>query len=174
MTTQQQPERSPLPAQVVRTSFATEQAVYGVLLVSGMLVVAGPHRASASSMLLTVIVTVVIFWAAHVYAGTVARHGIEHGRVRGIRESFRLAVTHSWGLLASAIIPCSILLIGAIGVIPDWLAIWGAMWACIAVLAMLGYIAFQRRGAPVLIRLLGALTTAAFGVVMALLKAVLH
>ena len=57
----------------MRTTFATEESVYGVILVSGMIVVAGGHGESSWSVFLTVLVTVIVFWAAHVYAGTVAR-----------------------------------------------------------------------------------------------------
>ncbi|WP_350349218.1 hypothetical protein ABIQ69_04645 [Agromyces sp. G08B096] len=161
-------------ARVVRASFATEESVYGVILVAGMIVVAGAHAASSWSVFWTVAVTVVVFWAAHVYAGTVAHHGLDHDRVIGIGESFRAALRRSVGLLASAAIPSLILLAGATRAIDDAAAIWIALWSGVAVLAVLGWIAFQRRGAAWPIRLLGALATAAFGLVMIVLKAFVH
>ena len=121
-------------------------------------------------MFLAVVGTVLIFWAAHVYAGTVAHHGFEDGRIIGIRESLRGALRRSWGLLVSALIPSSILLLGVTQVVPDSTAIWIALWVCVAVLAVLGYIAFARRGARWHIRLLGAMATAGFGILMILLK----
>jgi len=163
-----------IPHQVIRTSFATEQAVYGVILVSGMIVVAGTHDSTSWEVFWTVIITVVVFWMAHVYAGTVAHHGLDHGRVLGIRESFDEALAHSWGLLASALIPSFILLLGATEAVPDYVAIWLALWAGVLVLAVLGYIAFARRGAAWPMRVLGGLTTAAFGLVLMLLKALIH
>lgn len=164
----------PLQRQVIRASFATEQSVYGVILVSGMIVVSATHDSTSWEVFWTVVVTVIVFWLAHVYAGTVAHHGLDQGRVLGIRESFSEAVTHSWGLLASALIPSFILLLGATEAVPDYVAIWMALWAGVLVLAILGYIAFARRGASWPVRVLGALTTAGFGLVMMVLKALVH
>ncbi|HEX5858682.1 MAG TPA: hypothetical protein VFY91_11295 [Microbacterium sp.] len=163
-----------IPPHVIRASFATEQSVYGVILVSGMIVVAGTHDSTSWEVFWTVVITVVVFWLAHVYAGTVAHHGLDQGRLLGLRESFSEAVAHSWGLLASALIPCLILLLGATEAVPDYLAIWFALWAGVLVLAILGYIAFARRGAAWPIRVLGGLTTAAFGLVLMLMKALIH
>ena len=158
----------------MRTTFATEESVYGVILVSGMIVVAGGHGESSWSVFWTVIVTVVVFWAAHVYAGTVARHGLDHERMIGLREAFRISFRRSLGLLASALIPSFILLLGATRAIPDQYAIWAALWAGVAVLAVLGWIAFSRRGSSWPIRIAGALGTASFGIAMIVLKAFIH
>ncbi|MGP3533748.1 hypothetical protein ACTU3I_03060 [Microbacterium sp. RD1] len=163
-----------LPRDIVRTAFASEQAIYGVLLVSGMIVVAGRYGGSSWEVLTTVLATVVVFWAAHVYAGAVAHHGIDEGGVLGIRASLRISVRESWGLLLSALIPCAVLFLGTLQVVPDLLARWAAMWTGVAVLATLGYLAFRRRGASMLIRVLGGITTSLFGVVLVILKAVVH
>lgn len=155
---------------IVRTHFATDEGVYGVILVAGMIVASGSAESTALQVFLQVVGTVLIFWAAHVYAGTVAHHGFEDGRIIGIRESLRAALRRSWGLLVSALIPSSILLLGVTQVVADSTAIWTALWVCVAVLAVLGYIAFARRGARWHIRLLGATATAGFGILMILLK----
>ena len=163
-----------LANQFVRTTFVTEESVYGVILVSGMIIVSGGHGESAWRVFWTVLATVIVFWAAHVYAGTVAHHGLDHDRVVGLGESFRMALRRSLGLLASALIPSAILLLGATRAVPDSYAIWTALWAGVVVLAVLGWIAFARRGAPWPIRLAGSLGTAAFGVAMIVLKAFIH
>ncbi|WP_022889790.1 hypothetical protein [Agromyces italicus] len=160
--------------QLVRTAFVTEESVYGVVLVSGMIVVAGAHGSSSWEVFWIVVITVVVFWAAHVYAGTVARHGLAVDHVMPLRQAFATALRHSLGLLASALLPSSILLLGATRVVPDALTIWLALWVGVVVLAALGFIAYRRRGAPWPMQLLGALTTAAFGLVMIVLKAVIH
>lgn len=163
-----------LPRDLVRASFATEQAVYGVLLVSGMIVVTGRYGSTSWQVLLTVVVTVLVFWSAHVYAGTVARHGSSDDHPVPLRESLRLAVQDSWGLLLSALVPCAILLLGTLRVVPDAAAMWAALWAGIVILGVLGYLAFRRRGSAWWVRVLGAITTAAFGLVLAGLKAFIH
>lgn len=161
-------------SRLVRATFVTEESVYGVILVSGMIVVSGGHGESSWSVFWTVVITVLVFWLAHVYAGTVAHHGLDHDRVVGLREAFRGALKRSLGLLASALIPSFILLLGATRAIPDPLAVWAALWAGVIVLGVLGFIAFRRRGAPWPMQIVGALVTAAFGVAMIVLKAVIH
>lgn len=161
-------------AHLVHASFATEEAVYGVILVSGMIVVSGGHDASSWQVFTTIVATVVVFWAAHVYAGTVAHHGLEEDHVRGLGEAFRASLRRSLGLLTSALIPSAILLLGATRVVDDSNAIWTALWVSVAVLFVLGFVGFTRRGASWPWRILGGLGTAAFGFAMILLKAIVH
>ena len=169
------PQKTPASRlRLVHTHFATDEGVYGVILVAGMIVASGSTKSTALAVFAAVVGTVIVFWAAHVYAGTVAHHGFEDGRIVGIRASFRAALRRSWGLLVSALIPCAILLLGALHLIPDLTAVWIALWTCVAVLAVLGYIAFARRRARWYVRVLGAMATAGFGVVMILLKAWIH
>ncbi len=160
---------------LVHASFATEEAVYGVLLVAGMIIVAGGYHSDSSWRVFTTVVgTVFVFWAAHVYAGTVAHHGLEEDRVTGLREAFQMSLRRSLGLLTSALIPSLILLFGATRVVDDSNAIWAALWVSVAVLFVLGFIGFTRRGASWPWRILGALGTAAFGFAMIALKAIVH
>ena len=161
-------------SRLVRAVFVTEESIYGVILVSGMIVVAGGHGDSSWNVFWTVLVTVVVFWAAHLYAGTVARHGLDHERVVGLREAFREAFRRSLGLLGAALIPCLILLLGATRAVPDALALWTALWAGVVVLAVLGFIAFRRRGSSLFMQVVGALATAGLGFAMILLKAFVH
>jgi hypothetical protein len=168
------PAQPNLASQIVRTTFVTEEAVYGVILVDGMIVVSAGHGASAWSVFATVVGTVIVFWAAHVYAGTVAHHGLDHERMIGLGDAFRLSLKRSLGLLASALIPSFILLLGATQAITDSYAIWTALWAGVVVLAVLGWVAFARRGSPWPIRVAGSLGTAAFGLAMILMKALIH
>ncbi|TDE92781.1 hypothetical protein EXU48_14815 [Occultella glacieicola] len=157
-----------------RVPIFTEEGVYGVILVAGMIVVGNSYYTTAWEVFVAVVATVVVFWAAHVYAGTVAHHGFEGGREVTLGQAFRISLRRALGLLVAALIPASILLLGATRVVPDGVAIWLAMWVGVAVLALIGYLAFRRRGSSVWICLLGSLTTAAFGLVMIVLKAAIH
>ncbi|WP_438856409.1 hypothetical protein [Agromyces sp. M3QZ16-3] len=172
--TADRPTPKTTPAQILGTSFVTEESVYGVILVSGMIVVAGGHGESSWRVFWTVVITVLVFWAAHVYAGTVAHHGFDDHRMVSLGEAFRGALRRSFGMLVAALIPSSILLLGAARVVPDLLAIWTALWVGVIVLAVLGFIAFRRRGASPVMQVVGALGTAAFGIAMILLKAIVH
>ncbi|MET1044159.1 MAG: hypothetical protein ABWX59_08595 [Microbacteriaceae bacterium] len=154
--------------------FVTEEAVYGLILVSGMIVVSGSHDETSWAVFTTVAVTVLVFWAAHVYAGTLAHLNVGRHQSIELRGAFRASVRRSSGLLVGAAIPAGILLLGATRVVPDAVAIWLALWGEVVALGVLGYVAFLRRGARLLTRILGALATGAFGIVMILLKAFIH
>ncbi|MFF1876328.1 hypothetical protein [Leifsonia sp. NPDC058230] len=157
-----------------RVDFITEESVYGTILVSGMVVAVGSYGASSWQVFLSVFGTVVVFWAAHVYAGTIAGHGVFEGDDTTLGTAFRRAVRRSAGFLTSALPPSIILLIGALEIVPDLVAIWAALWLGVLILAILGYAVFALRGKHWTICALGALGTAAFGLAMIFLKAVIH
>ena len=157
-----------------RADFVTEESVYGTLLVSGMIVVSGTYGASSWETFISVLGTVIVFWVAHVYSGTVARHGVIDGDPTTLGTAFRRSLRRSMGFLTSALIPSLLLLIGALRVIPDVIAIWVALWLGVLILGALGYTAFAMRGSNWTIRILGTLGTAALGVAMILLKALVH
>ena len=150
--------------------------MYGNILVSGMIVVAGTHGATAWNVLITVIGTVLVFWAAHVYAGTLSLHviGEGEGEAHPLAHSFRLALRRSFGMLIAALLPSLVLLFGTLRVIDDQVALWVALWLGVGILGVIGYMVYARRGSSLPVRLLGALVSAGFGIVMVLLKAFAH
>ena len=161
---------------VLRPGFGTEAAVYGTILMSGLIAVSSAHGETSAVVLLTVGITVVVFWSAHVYAGTVARVGDEDesGHVIGVSTALRSSLAHSFGMLSSAAVPGAILLAGVTRVIPDDFANDLALWSGTVILALLGYIAFLRRGSSLIVRIVGAIGTACFGIVFVVLKALVH
>ncbi|MBD7957138.1 hypothetical protein H9651_05775 [Microbacterium sp. Sa4CUA7] len=152
----------------------TEEGVYGVILVSGMIVVAGTQSFGAWEVFATVVTTVLVFWMAHIYAGTVAHHGTHDGHAVGLRAAMRIALVRSSGLLLGALLPTAVLLLGAARVIPDLAAMWAALWVGVAVLAVIGFVSFRSRGSSVAKSLIGSFVTAAFGLAMIALKTTLH
>lgn len=149
----------------------TEEAIYGLILVSGMIVVSA--GGSSIGAFVTVLVTVLVFFAAHVYAGTLGRLAVTEGH-GGLRTSLRAAARQSGGMVVAAIAPLFVLLLGATRVIPDDTALWAALIANTLILGALGWIAVARWSTHWWTRLLSALITAAFGGVLILLKAVIH
>lgn len=169
------------PAQWSPRGFVTEAAVYGVILVSGLILVTGQYADASWDVFLRTLGTVLVFWAAHVYAGTVAHLG---DGTEGLpdREKFKVgfgsallgAIKHSTGLLVAALIPSLVLLLGAAGVLSDNDAIWGALWIDTLLLGILGYIGVARWATGIRWRLLGALCTALFGIIIVALKVLIH
>lgn len=152
----------------------TEESVYGTILVSGMIVASGSHGATSWETFLSVIGTVFVFWSAHVYAGTVAGHNEGGIDETTLRSAFRSSLQRSLGFVISAALPSLVLLLGALRVVPDGIANWVALWLGVVILGFLGYSALASRGRSWPIRILGCLGTAAFGVTMILLKALIH
>lgn len=154
--------------------FVTEASVYGTILVSGLIVVAGGYGATSWQTFLGVIGTVIVFWAAHVYAGALVEYGVNKADDPTMAAAVRISLRHSLGFLTSAVPPSIVLLLGALQAVPDDVAVWTALWLGVIILGTLGYSAFALRGSPWPIRILGCLGTAALGVSMILLKVVVH
>lgn len=148
----------------------TEEAIYGLILVSGMVVVAGSAGGSSSDAVLAIAITVVIFYAAHVYAGALSRLAATGGKA-GLRQSIIDAGVHSSGLLAAGAVPTAVLALGAAGVIGDEPAFLSALIVNTILLAGLGWVAVARWSDHWSARLVGALISASFGGVLIVLEA---
>jgi hypothetical protein len=157
-----------------RINYITEESVYGTVLVSGIIVATGTHGISSFQVFLSVFGTVIVFWAAHVYANTLAGHDAAAAEHANLSSSLWNSIRRSTGFLTSALPPSVVLLLGALKAIDDTVAIWTALWLGVAILALLGYVVYWRRGDSWPIRILGALGTATFGFAMIFLKAIVH
>lgn len=151
----------------------SEESVYGLILVSGMIVVSNTLTGTSAGALVTVVVTVIVFFAAHVYAGTIAGIAKEHTR-GDLRQSFVAALHHSEGMLLVSVAPLAVLLLGVTRVVDDEVAIWSALAVDTVLLGALGWFAVARWNPRFWPRMLSALITAAFGGVLVALKALIH
>lgn len=167
-TTAPQPRLSGFAAWL-DTRFRSPAAIYGLIVFAAFLAVDSEHAEDAWDMLDTAVLSLVVFFIAHVFAHTLTDHG-EHGLGRATRR----AVQHGAGMLYAAL-PGSIALIvaGVNDLSPDD-AYEAAMWTTVGVLAVLGYVAYWRRGVHVVVRLLGALGTALLGGFIVLLEYAFH
>ncbi len=161
--------RTPQVARILMS----EEAVYGLILVSGMIVVSYTLTGTSLSALTTVIGTVIVFFAAHVYAGTLARLAATDGKA-GLGESIRAAAHHSLGMLLISLAPIAVLLLGVLRAVDDDLAVWLALSIDTLALGVLGWLAVSKWTTHWWLRLASALTTAAFGGIIIGLKAFIH
>ena len=157
----------------VRRILMSEEAIYGLILVSGMIVVSYDLTGTSLSALVTVVVTVIVFFAAHVYSGTLARLAETDGKAR-LPESLRGAVYHSLGMLLVSLAPISVLLLGVTRAVDDDVAVWFALIIDAVALGILGWLAVAKWTRHFWLRLGSAMLTAAFGGVIILLKAFIH
>jgi hypothetical protein len=150
------------------------EGVYGTILTAAIVFAASTNEESTWNVFWIVLGTTLVLWAAHVYAETVAAHGRTGDTVMTLRQSFLVAQRHSAGLLYSAIIPLLLLMLGNLGIVDEDLAVDLALWSAVIVLAVLGYRAYRDRGSSMLVKIIGALATGAFGGAIILLNALIH
>jgi len=157
----------------LRDHLVTADAVYGLILYSALLVVLVDDHDAAETFL-TSSVTLIVFWAAHVYAGTIATHRGPDGKPQSMRRAFVHTITHVSGMLYASIIPAVLVLLGVFGVWGKEESVDNALDVVVLLLGVLGYFSFAQRGAKIWVRILGAIGTALFGVVIIILNAIVH
>ncbi|QAY61207.1 hypothetical protein ET475_15280 [Microbacterium protaetiae] len=167
-----------MPDNVVRPQtrlgglLVSEEAVYGLILVAGMVLIGSERADEAWETMVTVLVTVLVFFAAHVYAGTLSR--MAGGKGSSIPTALGGAVRHSIGLLVVAVPPLAVLVVGASGVITPDAAVWLALIITAVLLIVDGWLMAAARTSSFWVRLLGAAISGAFGAVLIVLKVLIH
>lgn len=157
-----------------RSFWVTEQSVYGIVLVSGLLLLADEKSENSWNSFFLVVATVLIFWAAHVFAAFVAHPRFLSGDHSSLGTILGHALRQERGLLVAALIPCGILLLGSTGLLDDQTAIELALWSGVGILAVLGYVAFSRAGYGWVGRVVGTVITMSFGIMLIIAKALFH
>ena len=182
---------SRLPAFLHR--FVTPEAVYGLVLYAAVVAAASDEAESpdadpatlewndasvvipeASGVLIWVILSMIVFWGAHVFAHAVAGHGVRDGQPVSVGKATRQAFHHSAGMLYAPVLPTIALLLGAVGVLSDDAAIEAALWISVGVLGLLGFLAFVAKRSSWIISILGGVATAVLGLLIILINAVMH
>lgn len=155
--------------------FATESAVYGVVLVASLVAIAG---GADWDVIVKVSATVVVFWAAHVYVGMVAHLDDQQDSgvpvLARIRAAARVAVLHSREMLIAPVLPLAVLLLGHSGLLSEQQAVWACMWSCVALLGVLGYAKVAAWTTSLWVRLASGVAVALLGLVLVLLKMWVH
>lgn len=154
----------------MRERLVTPDAVYGLILFSALIGAVDHDDSDTAEVLLVSAVSLVIFWGAHVFAATITAHGAD----MKLGAAIRRAIGHSMGMLYAAVLPAIVLLLGVFQVISAGNAVGLALLTATIVLGVLGYYAFAQRRSHMAIRILGALGTALFGLLMIVLNIAVH
>lgn len=180
----------------VRDRIVSADAIYGTILFAALIGASGGHSANGEGdgipgdatfhgialrfgddaigtkavldSLLLAGITLIVFWLAHVYARTIAVLGADHD----LRHALGDALEESSGMLIAAVPSTIVLLLGAVGVLPD-ASDWSLVLAVI-VLGVLGWQSFAERGSSVWARIGGALVSALLGLALMILNASVH
>lgn len=163
--------RTPL---LFRTERSATEGVYGLLLALSVIAVTREYDSvpAPGRVALSVLITAVVFYFAHVYADLLGR-GVSQGQ-----ELTAGAVGHAMREHFSLVAVASPLLVvlgaGAMEWIPDRAAIVAATGIALAELAAAGSFAALRRGAGPRGTIVSAAVAVGLGAIVVLLKALVH
>ncbi|MFC9983490.1 hypothetical protein ACFU0W_09540 [Microbacterium keratanolyticum] len=151
----------------------SSEGIYGLVIVAGLIVVSRDLSGSSLGALLSIIATLLVFFAAHVYASAMSWMGGE-GRGRGLRAAVWHGVRHSLALPLVGAIPVVFLGLGYLRILPGVDAVWLALIADIVLLGVLGWFVGSRASSGIWPRVSGVLLSIAFGAVLIALKVFVH
>jgi len=158
---------------VVRTTGSVTEAIYGLILATSVIAVSREYDSSNAGIIgVTVLVTGLVFWLAHVYArvlaGSIARHRMLD------RSEVRDVLRHDWPLVEATVPLLIILALGGLDGVPDKGAILAATLAALVELAAAGAYAARKSGAGLRGTAVSAVVAVTLGSAVVLLKAFVH
>lgn len=163
----------PWRPRIVRTTGSVTEAIYGLILATSVIAVSREYDSSNAGLLgVTVLVTGVVFWLAHVYARVLAG-SISHHRMLN-RSEVREALRHDWPLVEVTVPLVLILALGVLDVVPDRAAILAATLTALVELAAAGAYAARTSGAALRGTVVSAVVAGTLGSAVVLLKALVH
>jgi hypothetical protein len=163
----------PWRPRIVRTTGSVTEAIYGLILATSVIAVSREYDASNAGRIgVTVLVTGVVFWLAHVYARVLARSVTQHRMLS--RLEAREVLRHDWPLVEVTVPLVLILALGALDVMSDRAAILVATLAALVELAAAGAYAARKSGASLAWTVVSALVAVTLGSAVVLLKALVH
>lgn len=154
-------------------AYRSESAIYGVVLVSSLIAIGWRENTDLEVLLFT-LGAVVVFWLAHVYAGTVSREETGAPRLRAIVAAALTSAAHSAGMLLAMVLPTIFLGLAALSVLDEYVAYYLALWVGVVVLAVIGWYTAMRRGGHWGWWLLSAVVTASLGLIVIWLGSLVH
>ena len=158
---------------LVRTTGSVVEAVYGLILATSVIAVSREYDASNAGRIgITVLVTGVVFWLAHVYARVLAGSIVRRRMLN--RSEVREALRHDWPLVEVTLPLLLVLGLGALDVVPDRAAILAATLAALVELAAAGAYAARLSGAGLRGTVVSAAIAVTLGGVVVMLKAFVH
>lgn len=130
----------------LRRALVTPELVSGIVLVSVVVAVADESDGVFDVFSITLL-SLLVFWFTEVFAHTVAaQRRRREGQAVALGASVRSALHHSRGFLFAGVLPLVFLLIGLFGLHDGIVAYWVALWAGVATLGVVGWIAFGGQG----------------------------
>ena len=158
---------------VARTRGSVTEAIYGLILATSVISVSAEYDSSNAGLVaVTVLVTGVVFFLAHVYARVLAG-SIAHHRMLD-RSEVRSVLRHDWPLVEATVPLVLILALGVLDVMDDETAILAATVVALVELAGAGAYSARASGAALRWTVLSAIVAVSLGSAVVLLKTLVH
>ena len=158
---------------VAGTTGSVTEGIYGLILATSVIAVSAEYSSSDAGLVaVTVLVTGVVFWLAHVYARVLAGSITNHRMLK--RSEMGDALRHDWPLVEVTVPLVLILSLGVVDVVADKTAILAATLAALVELAAAGAYAAHASGASRRATVASAVVAVALGSAVVLLKALVH
>ena len=140
-------------------------------MASGFIPAAAAGGKSPDLILTATVATLLVFWLAHVYAHFLD-HEVRHDRTRW--KVLASIMGQELSMLAAPALSILFLLLGALGLLNEPLAVRLALWAAVLQLFGWGIEVGRRRGQAWLAALLAGVINGIFGLVLVFLEVLLH
>ena len=147
-------------------------AIYGTILATTVVASLGSNPDKLNRSILIVLFTSAVFWAAHVYSLIVAGRMVARRRLT--RREVRQIAGNEWPMLQSSLPVVLPLVLGALGWISRDAASNIAMLVGIAALFVYGVLLGLRERRGIISVVFNALVVGSFGILILLLKVVVH
>jgi hypothetical protein len=146
-------------------------AIYGTIVASAVIAASAAGGKSPDAILILTVATLLVFWLAHVYAHFLD-HEVRHDRTRW--KVLASIMGQELSMLIAPAVSILFLLLGALGLLNELLAVRLALWIGVAQLVGWGIDIARRRGRAWPAALLTGVINGAFGLVVILLEVLLH
>ncbi len=148
-----------------------EGLITGTVVCAAVIAYAAGNVGSTRQLCLAIFGTVLVYWLAHLHATTVGL-SVKHGHHPMV--ALRLAFVRTWLVAGASVLPIAVLLLAELFGAELRTAAWIALIATIILLTGYSYLAGVRSGLGPRGRLASAAVGAALGLLVALLKVLLH
>jgi hypothetical protein len=148
-----------------------EGLITGTVVCAAVIAYAAGNVDSSAQLSVAIFGTVFVYWLAHLHATTVGL-SVKHGHHPLV--ALRLALVQTWLVAGASVLPTAALLLAELAGAGLKTAAWAALIATIVLLTGYSYLAGARSGLGPWGRLASAAVGAGIGLLVALLKVLLH
>jgi hypothetical protein len=146
-------------------------SIYGTVLADSVLAVESTTSTTLSDLIFAEVVSVLVYWLAHVYAGFLGEPpAVGH---RGTLHRLADMMSHEWSLVTASCVPLAAVVLAAMAGASVQVAAMAGMWTGVAALVLWGEIAGRHSGHGTWASVAYGLVAGAFGVVLVALRAIL-